>query len=408
MTRGTAKARAVTKPAVKRIARKRAPGKDTLLVHSGRGRGGLVNPPVERASTILHPRLAEYEASWSADRFEGLTYGLHGTHTAFALEEALGALEGCRRPILLPSGLAAITTALLACVKSGDHLLVADSAYGPTRKFCDVHLKRFGVETTYYDSLIGAGIQSLLRPNTRAVFCEAPGSLTFEMQDIPAIASVAHAHGAAVLMDNTWATPYFFDALAHGVDLSIQAGTKYISGHSDVLLGSIATTERWWRPVRDTVADYGYSVSPDDCYLALRGLRTLGVRLRAHQSGGIAVAEWLQGRPEVKRVLHPALPDDPGHALWTRDFTGACGLFGMELQPVPKAAAAAFVDGLRLFGIGASWGGYESLIVPAKFTRTATSRRFAGPLLRLHVGLEDPADLIADLERGFAAMAKRA
>jgi cystathionine beta-lyase len=207
-------------------------------------------------------------------------------------------------------------------------------------------------------------------------------------------------------MDNTWATPYFFDALAHGVDLSIQAGTKYISGHSDVLLGSIATTERWWRPVRDTVADYGYSISPDDCYLALRGLRTLGVRLKAHQAGGMAVAEWLQSRPEVKRVLHPALPDDPGHAIWKRDFTGACGLFGLELRSVPKKAVAAFVDSLKLFGIGASWGGYESLIVPAKFTRTATARKFTGPLLRLHVGLEDPADLIADLEQGFAAMAK--
>jgi cystathionine beta-lyase len=270
-----------------------------------------------------------------------------------------------------------------------------------------VYLKRFGVETSYYDPGIGTQqIRTLMRPNTRAVFCEAPGSLTFEMQDIPAIADVAHRHGAAVLMDNTWATPYFFDALAHGVDLSIQAGTKYISGHSDVLLGSIATTERWWRPVRDTVADYGYSISPDDCFLALRGLRTLGVRLKAHQAGGMAVAEWLQSRPEVKRVLHPALPDDPGHAIWKRDFTGACGLFGLELRSVPKKAVAAFVDSLKLFGIGASWGGYESLIVPAKFTRTATARKFTGPLLRLHVGLEDPADLIADLEQGFAAMAK--
>ncbi len=391
----------------RRPAIKRALNKDTLLVSSGRGRGGLVNPPIERASTILHATLAGYEASWTADRFEGLTYGLHGTHTAFALEEALGALEGCHRPILVPSGLAAITTALLACVRSGDHLLMVDCAYGPTRKFCDVYLKRFGVETTYYDPGIGTQqIRTLMRPNTRAVFCEAPGSLTFEMQDIPAIAEVAHRHGAAVLMDNTWATPYFFDALAHGVDLSIQAGTKYISGHSDVLLGSIATTERWWRPVRDTVADYGYSISPDDCSLALRGLRTLGVRLKAHQAGGMAVAEWLQSRPEVKRVLHPALPDDPGHAIWKRDFTGACGLFGLELRSVPKKAVAAFVDSLKLFGIGASWGGYESLIVPAKFTRTATARKFTGPLLRLHVGLEDPADLIADLEQGFAAMAK--
>ena len=258
--------------------------KDTRLVHSGRGGAWqLVNPPVSRASTVLRKNFADYEASWEADRFEGLSYGLHGTHTAFALEESLTALEGCHRAILLPSGLAAIAAALLACVKSGDHLLVVDCAYGPTRKFCDQYLARFGVQTTYFHPLAGPEeIEAMMRPATRAVFCEAPGSLTFEMQDIPGMAAIAHRHGAAVIMDNTWATPYFFDALSHGVDLSIQAGTKYIAGHSDLMLGSIATTERWWRPVRDTVADYGYSVSPDDCYLALRGLRTLGVRLRAH------------------------------------------------------------------------------------------------------------------------------
>ena len=266
--------------------------KDTRLVHSGRGGDWqIVNPPVSRATTVLHKTFADFEASWTADRFEGLSYGLHGTHTAFALEEALTALEGSHRTILLPSGLAAITTALLGCVKAGDHVLMTDSAYGPTRKFCDQYLTRYGVQTTYYDPCSDvASLEALMRPNTRAVYCESPGSLTFEIQDIPAIAAVAHGHGAAVLMDNTWATPYYFDAIAHGVDLSIQAGTKYIGGHSDVMVGSIAANERWWRPVRDLVADYGYCISPDDCYLALRGLRTLGVRLRAHQESALKVA----------------------------------------------------------------------------------------------------------------------
>ena len=387
--------------------------KDTLLTHTGRGDDWrLINAPVARASTVLHPSLAHYEASWHEDRFADLSYGLHGTHTAFALQDVLSALEGCHRAILVPSGLAAITVALLACVSGGDHVLVADCAYGPTRKFCDEYLKRFGVTTTYFDPALSmsadadAKLGALMRANTRAVFCEAPGSLTFEMQDIPVVAAVAHRHGAAVLMDNTWATPYFFDALAHGVDISIQAATKYFGGHSDIIMGSIATTERWWRPVRDTVADYGFAVSPDDCYLALRGLRTLGVRLKAHQAGAMIVARWLQQRPEVARVLYPALESDPGHAIWKRDFTGASGLFGVELRPVSRTALAAFVDSLKLFGIGASWGGYESLIVPARYTRTASATTFTGPLIRLHIGLEDPDDLIADIELGFAAMAK--
>jgi cystathionine beta-lyase len=382
--------------------------KDTQLVHSGRGGDwSLVNAPVSRATTVLHKRFADFEASWHEDRFAGLSYGLHGTHTAFALEEALTALEGSHRTILLPSGLAAITTALLGCVRSGDHVLMADSAYGPTRKFCDQYLTRYGVQTTYYDPRAdAAAIEALMRSNTRVVYCESPGSLTFEMQDIPAIAAVAHRHDAAVLMDNTWATPYYFDALAHGVDLSIQAGTKYIGGHSDVLVGSIAANERWWRPVRDLVADYGYCISPDDCYLALRGLRTLGVRLRTHQESALKVARWLRERSEVAQVLHPALEGDPGHALWRRDFTGASGLFGVEFKLVPQAALAAFFDSLKLFGIGVSWGGYESLIVTARYTRTASSREFSGPLIRLAIGLEDVDDLIADLDQGFAAMAK--
>jgi len=382
--------------------------KDTRLVHSGRGGDwSLVNPPVARATTVLRKSFAEFEASWHEDRFAGLSYGLHGTHTAFALEEALTALEGSHRTILLPSGLAAITTALLGCVKAGDHVLMTDSAYGPTRKFCDQHLTRHGVQTTYYDPCAGvASLEALMRPNTRVVYCESPGSLTFEVQDIPAIAALAHRHDAAVLMDNTWATPYYFDALAHGVDLSIQAGTKYIGGHSDVLMGSIAANERWWRPVRDLVADYGYCISPDDCYLALRGLRTLGVRLRSHQQSALKVARWLQQRSEVARVLYPALQSDPGHALWQRDFSGASGLFGVEFKPVPQTALAAFFDSLKLFGIGVSWGGYESLIVTAHFTRTVSGPQFDGPLVRLSVGLEDAGDLTADLEQAFAAMAK--
>ena len=382
--------------------------KDTRLAHSGRGGPWkMVNPPVSRVSTVLHETLADFEASLLTDRFEGLSYGLHGSHTSFALEEALTALEGSHRTVLVPSGLAAINMALLSCVKSGDHLLVVDCAYGPTRKFCEQYLARFGVHTTYYDPLASvAEIEALMRPQTRAVFCEAPGSLTFEMQDIPGIAAMVHRHDAVVLMDNTWATPYFFDAIAHGVDLSIQAGTKYIGGHSDVMTGSIACTERYWRPLRDLVSDYGIGVSPDDCYLALRGLRTLGVRLRAHQEGGLKVARWLTNRPEVARILYPALENDPGHALWKRDFTGASGLFGVEFRATSKPAVHAFVDALELFGIGVSWGGYESLIVPARYTRTASQRQFAGPLLRLAIGLEDPDDLIADLEQGFAAMAK--
>lgn len=391
--------------------------KDTRLVHSGRGgrsersdrrdNGQIVNPPVERATTVLRRNFADFEASWTADRFDGLSYGLHGTHTAFALEEALTALEGSHRTILLPSGLAAITTALLGCVKAGDHVLMADNAYGPTRKFCDQYLTRYGVQTTYFDPCADiAAIEALMRPNTRAVYCESPGSLTFEIQDIPAIAAAAHRHGAAVLLDNTWATPYYFDALAHGVDLSIQAGTKYIGGHSDVLVGSIAANERWWRPVRDLVADYGYCISPDDCYLALRGLRTLGVRLRTHQESALRISRWLRERSEVAQVLYPALESDPGHALWQRDFTGASGLFGVALRPVSQAALAAFFDSLRFFGIGVSWGGYESLIVTARYTRTASSRQFSGPLIRLAIGLEDADDLIADLDQGFAAMAK--
>jgi cystathionine beta-lyase len=377
--------------------------KDTLLVRGGRTATGPVNPPVSRASTILFEDLAAFDAT-RGDRFGILRYGILGTDTLFALEQALTGLEGCHRAIVLPSGLAAITAALTAVVKAGDHLLMVDTAYGPTRTFCDGLLSRNGVETTYYDPLIGADIAGLIRDNTRAIFCESPGSLTFEVQDVPAIAKVAHAHSIPVLLDNTWASPLFFDALAHGVDISIQAATKYLCGHSDVMMGTIATTERWWRPVRDVVADFGFSTSPDDCYLVLRGMRTLGVRMRHQMQSALTVAGWLQTQPDVRRVLHPGLPDDPGHALWSRDFTGSSALFGVELAACSQAALTAFIDTLELFGIGSSWGGYESLAVPARFTRTARPFPLSGTLVRLHIGLEDPDDLIADLAKALSAM----
>jgi cystathionine beta-lyase len=316
-------------------------------------------------------------------------------------------MEGGYRAVAVPSGLAAITAALCAFVKTGDHLLVADSVYAPTRTFCERQLKGNGVEVEYYDPLIGAGIAALMKPNTKAVFCEAPGSLTFEMQDIPAIAQVAHARGAVVLADTTWGTPYFFRAFEHGVDVSIHAATKYISGHSDVMLGIVVTNEACWMAVRKTVTDYGYVASPDDCYLGLRGFRTIGVRMNHQMASALRVARWLEGRAEVKRVIYPALESDPGHAIWKRDFEGAASLFACVLEPVADRSVAAFVDALELFGIGSSWGGFESLVtvVHAEACRTATRWNPGGATLRLHIGLEDTGDLIADLERGFEALA---
>jgi cystathionine beta-lyase len=383
--------------------------RDTLLTHVGGAptdRHGAVNPPVYRASTILFPTVAEWEASRvHANRFNLIRYGQLGTPTTFALEEAIASLEGGYRAMLLPSGLAAATTALLALLKSGDHLLMTDSAYQPTRHFCKAHLSRYGIETTFYDPCIGAGIESLMRPETRVVFLESPGSITFDVQDLPAIAQVAHAHGALVVIDNTWATPYFLPAMQLGADVSVIAATKYIGGHADVMLGTITTTEPLYETVRSMVAELGYCVSPDDAFLGLRGLRTLGLRLERHHKSALQVAQWLQSRPEVKQVLHPALPSDPGHAIWKRDFTGASGLFGVILHPVPKAAVDAMLNSLRLFGMGASFGGYESLAIPMDSTRL---RHLIGSsdykFIRVHVGLEDPADLIADLEQGFAQL----
>ncbi len=379
----------------------------TTIVTAGRdpkSNYGFVNPPVYHASTVLYPSAEDYVAHRA--RYQ---YGRRGTPTTEALELALQELEGpqCAGVALVPSGLAAISTALLAVVHSGDHVLVTDSAYGPTRTFCDQILARLGVTTTYYDPLIGAGIADLLRANTRAVYLELPGSQSFEMQDVGAIAKAAHAKGAVVLMDNTWATPLFFRPLDHGVDLVIQAGTKYIGGHSDLMLGTVSANAATVAALKNTVRYTGLHEAPDDTYLALRGLRTLGIRLDRHYESGLAVARWLESRPEVLRMLHPALPSHPGHALWKRDFTGASGLFSMVLKPVPQKAHYAFLDTLELFGIGASWGGYESLAIPFDCTpyRTATRWQPGGPTVRFHIGLEAVEDLIADLERGFAALA---
>lgn len=359
---------------------------------------GFVNTPIYRGSTVLSPTVADFVGK--KGRY---LYGRRGTPTTDALAQAITRLEGGAGTALVSSGLSAITTALMSVVRSGDHVLVADTVYGPTRNFCDTLLSGFGAEVTYYDPLLGAKIADLFRPNTRAVFLESPGSLSFEMQDVPAIAEIARARGAAVLMDNTWATPLFFRAHDFGVDLSIQAGTKYLGGHADANLGTISATEQYWPQVKETTGSLGLNPGPEDAFLMMRGLRTLSVRLDRHMESGLKVAHWLEGRPEVLRVLHPALSSHPQHALWKRDFTGACGLFSVVLKPKPQAAVNAFIDALELFGIGASWGGYESLIIPFDCTklRTATPWKPGGPTVRLHIGLEDPDDLIADLEQGL-------
>jgi cysteine-S-conjugate beta-lyase len=378
---------------------------DTRLVTGGRdpfANHGFVNPPVYHASTVLYRSTDDLIAH--RGRYQ---YGRRGTPTTEALETALRELEGprCAGVALLPSGLSAISTALLSVLRAGDHILVADNVYRPTRNVCDTVLTRLGITTTYFDAMRDPA--GLLRENTRAVFVEAPGSQSFEMPDVPAIAEVAHRHGALVLMDNTWATPLYFTALERGVDLSIQAGTKYIVGHSDVMLGTVSATTETWPRLHQTVTSMGLCVGPDDVYLAMRGLRTMGVRLARHHEAGLQVARWLGGRPEILRVLHPALATDPGHAIWRRDFSGASGLFSVVFKPAPQAAVNAFLDALTLFGLGFSWGGYESLAIWFDCTeyRTATSWNPGGPTVRLHIGLEDVGDLIADLERGFAAMA---
>lgn len=379
--------------------------RDTLLTHAGRDparQSGLVNPPVTRGSTVLFPTLDALEASDRAP-FEGVNYGRIGTPTVQAFETAVAALEGGHRAVAFSSGVAAITTALLAFVRAGDHLLVSDSVYGPTRRFCARTLADLGVTTTFYDPRIGAGIAALIRPETRAVFVESPGSLTFEVQDVPAIAAAAHARGLTVLMDNTWATPLYFRAFEHGVDVSIHSGTKYLVGHADAMCGVVVCSPDTWLAVKRTAVALGHCIGPDDAFMALRGLRTLSVRLARHRETALELADRIAARPEVTRVLHPARPDHPDHALWSRDFTGSSGLFAFQLRPAPRAAVAAMVDGMELFGLGYSWGGYESLLLPVRpeGSRTAVPWTEPGPLMRVHAGLEDVGDLIADLERGF-------
>jgi cystathionine beta-lyase len=379
---------------------------ETRLVTAGRdtkAQKGFVNPPVFHGSTVLYPTAEDLHAHRSE-----FQYGRHGTPTTRALQDVLMALEGpqCAGVGLAPSGLAAISTTLLAVAKAGDHILVCDNAYRPTRNFCNGLLARYGVETGYFAPLIGGAIEELFRPNTRAVVIEAPGSQTFEMPDIPAIAAAAHARGALVIDDNTWATPLYHRSLELGVDISMQAGTKYVGGHSDIMFGTISANARAWPIIAENIRLLGVCAGPDDVYLALRGIRTLSVRLAQHHRSGLEMARWLEARPEVLKVLHPGLESDPGHAIWKRDFTGASGLFSIVLKPKPQAAVDAMLNSLTLFGMGFSWGGFESLAIPFDCAtyRTATTWAPGGPTLRLHIGLENTDDLKADLDRGFAVL----
>lgn len=373
----------------------------TQVVRAGRDKaltGPFVNPPVVHASTVLFP-----DTDTMLGRGQRYLYGRRGTPTSDALESAVSGLEGAAGSVACPSGLNACAVALLSVLSAGDTVLMVDCVYGPVRHFADTILKRLGIETVYFAPGIGTGIAALFTERTAAVYLEPPGSLTFEMQDVPAIAAIARDKGAKVIVDNTWATPLFFKPLANGADLSVQAGTKYLGGHSDVSLGLVAANEATWPALKETHGTLGNCVGPDDLYLGLRGLRTMAVRLERQMRSGITVAEWLKDRAEVSRVLHPALPGDPGHALWQRDMTGASGLFGVVFDGWSVKRAKAFVDGLALFGIGASWGGFESLAILAnlKKVRSAEPWEAEGPLVRLHIGLEEPADLINDLDASF-------
>lgn len=377
----------------------------TEVVHGGRdpqAQHGFVNPPVYRGSTVLFPTVEELFA-----RRQPYTYGRRSTPTVKALEDAIAGIEGGAVTTLTASGYQAVTTAILAFAESGDHILMVDSVYQPTRAFCDVMLKKLGVETEYYDPLIGAGIAKHVRPNTRLIFTESPGSQTLEVQDIPAIAKVARDHKLWLLMDNTWASPLYFKPFDHGVDVSIQAATKYIVGHADAMLGAITANKRAAKHIDVAKETLGTCPGSEETYLGLRGLRTLDVRLERHQKSALDIALWLSQRPEVARVMYPALPDDPGHALWRRDYLGATGLFSIVLKTKDAKAVAAMLDGLELFGMGYSWGGYESLVVPfnPNSYRTATKWQDAGQALRFHIGLDDVRDLKADLEAGFKRLA---
>lgn len=390
--------------------------KETLIVHAGRKpekQSGSVNPAIYQTSTILFPTQEAYDNAARGEEyydpiFEGKTtdpsYGLAATPTIFALQEALCKLDGADYAFITPSGLSAISLAITSLVNHGDHILVSDSVYGPTRRFCIKDLSRFGIETTFYDPQIGSGIKDLIKPNTKVIFVESPGSLTFEIQDIPAIAKEAKKHNIAVVMDNSWASPLYFDSFSHGVDICIHAITKYIGGHSDIVLGAVTCRKDYAEPLTKHFKFSGLHVSPQDCYLALRGLRTMAVRLKQHQENALSITTWLKKRPEVSRILYPALPEHPGHDLWKRDFTGATGLFGIILKKhYPKEAIYKFIDSLKLFGIGCSWGGFESLILSLNpgISRSVTKWEPEGSYIRVYAGLENVDDLIGDLEQGF-------
>jgi cystathionine beta-lyase len=379
-------------------------GPNTRLAHSGhdpREFHGFVNPPLVRASTVLFP-----DSATMVGRAQKYTYGTRGTPTTEALATAIDELEGSAGTIIVPSGLAAVTIPLLAFLSAGDHLLITDSVYGPTKIFAETMLKRLGVEVDYYDPMIGAGIDSVMKPNTKVVFTESPGSNTFEMQDIPAIAKVAKARGAVVMMDNTWATPLYFKPLDFGVDISIHAATKYPAGHSDVLLGTVSANEANWKRLHNTFIAMGCCVGPEEAYQVLRGLRTMGVRLDRHQQSALAIARWLESQPGVARVLYPALPSFPGYGMWKRDFSGASGLMSFVMAGGGKESAFTFLDALEIFGLGYSWGGYESLAVMVNLAdRKLTGGGYEGPIIRLQIGLEDVEDLMADLRRGLKAAA---
>ncbi len=377
---------------------------DSVLVHSGRNpqdHHGFVNTPVYRGSTVLIDSARELEAGDSR-----YTYGRIATPSSDALADAVAELEGGAKGFVTPSGLSAITSSMLSLAAGGDHVLITDSIYKPTRHFADSLLSKLGVEVEYYDPLLGDGIERLMRDNTRIVFTESPGSQTFEMQDIPAISEVAHRFGAYVLMDNSWATPLYFNPFQHGVDISIQAATKYIVGHADAMLGTITCNERSRDHIEKGLYALGVCGGSEEIYLGLRGLRTLGVRTRQHWSSGLEIANWLLERPEVARILHPAHESHPGHDIWKRDFTGATGLFSVILKPVAKERVHAMLDGYRNFGMGWSWGGYESLVIPfdPSSYRTATEWQAEGPALRFHIGLEDVEDIKQDLDDGFARL----
>ena len=379
---------------------------ETILTHGGRNpdeQFGFVNTPIYRGSTVLFKSLADIEAQQ-----QRYLYGRAGNPTTEGVEAVVSKLEGAFRTRLVPSGLAAITIALLSCVKAGDEILVSDSAYEPGRIFSDGFLARMGVTTRYYDPRIGVGLAGLMGPNTRAVLAESPGSLTFEVQDIPALAKAAHAGGARLIVDNSWASPLYHQPLALGADIVVHAGTKMFVGHSDAFAGTISTVEDAWADVERTRAQLGFFTSGDDAFLVARGLRTLAIRMKEHKERALEIAGWLEGLDEVVQVLHPGLPSHPDHQLWKRDFTGSGSLFSVLLAPAPRASVAAFVDGLQLFTMGYSWGGYESLCIPVKLGKNRTARPWTaeGNLFRLHIGLEGVDDLKADLKAAIDRYAR--